>query len=59
MIQEDKSPMDSTELASSGVSVAAHVGSPDACVNANNAAGTASPATPDNKRRRVRSPQRQ
>jgi hypothetical protein len=60
MIQEDKSSMHSTEVASSGVSVAAHVGSPDTSVNANNtAAGTASPATPDNKRRTLRSPQRQ
>ncbi|GJN08736.1 hypothetical protein PR202_ga26689 [Eleusine coracana subsp. coracana] len=60
MIQEDKSSsMHSTaEVASS--SVAAHVGSPDTSVTANNAAATASPATPDNKRRRVvRSPQRQ
>ncbi|TVU48022.1 hypothetical protein EJB05_07643 [Eragrostis curvula] len=55
IIQEDKSSMHSTEVASSGVSVAAHVGSPDTSVNANNAA----PATPDNKRKRLRSPQRQ
>ncbi|KAK3148062.1 hypothetical protein QOZ80_3BG0290130 [Eleusine coracana subsp. coracana] len=61
MIQEDKSSSlhSTAEVASS--SVAAHVGSPDTSVNANNnAAATASPATPDNKRRRVaRSPQRQ
>uniref|UniRef100_A0A0A8Z8W6 CycD1 n=1 Tax=Arundo donax TaxID=35708 RepID=A0A0A8Z8W6_ARUDO len=57
MIQEDKSSMHSTEVASSGVSVATHVGSPDTATN--NATGTASPATPDNKRRRLRSPQRQ
>ncbi|KAF8673674.1 hypothetical protein HU200_048421 [Digitaria exilis] len=60
MIQEDRS---SAEVASSGVSVAAHVvGSPDASVGTNNAAGAAPPATPDssnNKRRRLRSPQRQ
>jgi cyclin D5, plant len=61
MIQKDKSSMHSTaEVASSGVSAAARVGSPDASsVNPNNAAGTASPATPDNKRRRLRAPQRQ
>lgn len=61
MAQEDKSWMHSAEVASSGVSVAAHVGSPDASVGTNNAAGTAPPATPDNnnKRRRLRSPQRQ
>nr|CAB3496745.1 unnamed protein product [Digitaria exilis] len=57
---EDRS---SAEVASSGVSVAAHVvGSPDASVGTNNAAGAAPPATPDssnNKRRRSRSPQRQ
>ncbi|RCV46032.1 hypothetical protein SETIT_9G499800v2 [Setaria italica] len=61
MVQEDKSSMHSAGVASSGVSVAAHVGSPDASVGTNNAAGTAPPATPDNnnKRRRLRSPQRQ
>ncbi|XP_062213531.1 cyclin-D5-3-like [Phragmites australis] len=59
MILEDKSSMHSTEVASSGVSVAAHFGSPDTSVGANNAAGTASPAAPDNKRRRLLSPQRQ
>nr|CAB3501675.1 unnamed protein product [Digitaria exilis] len=57
---EDRS---SAEVASSGVSVAAHVvGSPDASVGTNNAAGAAPPATPDssnNKRRRLRSPPRQ
>jgi cyclin D5 len=55
MVQEDRSSMHSAGVASSGVSVAAHVGSPDA------SAGTAPPATPDNnnKRRRLRSPQRQ
>ncbi|PUZ42302.1 hypothetical protein GQ55_9G573000 [Panicum hallii var. hallii] len=59
--EEDKSWMHSAEVASSGVSVAAHAGSPDASVGTNNAAGTAPPATPDNnnKRRRLRSPQRQ
>ncbi|OEL13054.1 Cyclin-D5-3 [Dichanthelium oligosanthes] len=62
MIQEDGSSVHSAEVASSGVSVAAHVGSPDASLGTNNAAGTtAPPATPDNnnKRRRLRSPQRQ
>ncbi|CAN6296091.1 unnamed protein product [Urochloa humidicola] len=64
MVQEDKSTVHSAEVASSsGVSVAAHAGSssPDASVGTNNAAGTAAPATPDNnnKRRRLRSPQRQ
>lgn len=62
MAQEDRSSMHSAEVASpSGVSVAAHVGSPDASVSvgANNAAGTAPPANPNNnnKRRRLRSPQ--
>ena len=71
MVQEDdKSPTRSTStgLASLGVSVAAHAGSgspgPGASVSvgANNAAGTAMlAATPfnHNKRRRLRSPQRQ
>ncbi|KAJ1298313.1 hypothetical protein BS78_01G443200 [Paspalum vaginatum] len=65
--EDDKSWMQSAEVASSGVSVAAHAGgspSPEdasVSVGANNAAGTAPPATPDsiNKRRRLRSPQRQ
>jgi hypothetical protein len=68
--EDDKSPTQSTStgVASSGVSVAAHAGgsgspSPGASVSvgANNAAGTAPPATTDkrNKRRRLRSPQRQ
>ncbi|CAD6210088.1 unnamed protein product [Miscanthus lutarioriparius] len=68
MVQEDdKSPTRSTStgLASSGVSVAAHAGSgspgPGASVSvgANNAAGTATPDNHNNKRRRLRSPQRQ
>nr|AAL83927.1 D-type cyclin [Zea mays] len=71
--EDDKSPTQSTStstgVASSGVSVAAHAGGsgspspPGASVSvgANNAAGTAPPATTDNrnKRRRLRSPQRQ
>ncbi|WVZ55898.1 hypothetical protein U9M48_006499 [Paspalum notatum var. saurae] len=66
--EDDKSSLQSAEVASPGVSVAAHAGgspSPDdaspVSVGANNAAGTARPATPDNinKRRRLRSPQRQ
>ncbi|CAD6202539.1 unnamed protein product [Miscanthus lutarioriparius] len=71
MIQDDdKSPTRSTStgVASSGVSVAAHAGSgspgtgASVSVGANNAAGTAMlAATPfnHNKRRRLRSPQRQ
>jgi cyclin D5, plant len=70
--EDDKSPTQSTStstgVASSGVSVAAHAGgsgSPSlgasVSVGANNAAGTAPPATTDNrnKRRQLRSPQRQ
>ncbi|KXG39925.1 cyclin-D5-3 [Sorghum bicolor] len=70
MVQDDdKSPTRSTStgVASSGVSVAAHAGSgsgspsPGASVSvgANNAAGTATPDNHSNKRRRLRSPQRQ
>ncbi|ONL95752.1 hypothetical protein ZEAMMB73_Zm00001d028351 [Zea mays] len=70
--EDDKSPTQSTStstgVASSGVSVVAHAGgsgSPSlgasVSVGANNAAGTAPPATTDNrnKRRQLRSPQRQ
>ncbi|KAL6867643.1 hypothetical protein ACP4OV_015667 [Aristida adscensionis] len=54
MIQEDKSSMHSrAEVASSGVSAVAHVESPDASVDANNATAPASAATPENKRRRL------
>ncbi|KAL6645625.1 hypothetical protein ACP70R_017233 [Stipagrostis hirtigluma subsp. patula] len=55
LIQEDKSSMHSrAEVASSGVSAVAHVGSPDtSSVGANNATASPSAATPDNKRRRL------
>nr|BAJ95460.1 predicted protein [Hordeum vulgare subsp. vulgare] len=69
MIQEeDRSMQSSREVASSGVSAAAHVGSPDTSVamamaaNDNNAiaiATTSAAAVTDNKRKRLHSPQRQ
>lgn len=55
MIQEDRF-MQSREVASSNVSVA-HIGSSDSSMDANNA--TTSAATPDSKRKRLHSPQRQ
>uniref|UniRef100_A0A0E0CWV8 Cyclin-like domain-containing protein n=1 Tax=Oryza meridionalis TaxID=40149 RepID=A0A0E0CWV8_9ORYZ len=54
MIQEDRSMQSTTEVASSGVSVAHIGGSED---SANNA--TTLEATPDKKRKRLHSPQRQ
>lgn len=61
MIQEDRSMQSSREVASSGVSAAAHVGSPDTSVamamatNDNNAT-TSAAAMADNKRKRLHSP---
>uniref|UniRef100_A0A0E0KA81 Cyclin-like domain-containing protein n=2 Tax=Oryza punctata TaxID=4537 RepID=A0A0E0KA81_ORYPU len=58
MIQEDRSMQSTTEVASSAVSVAHIGGSEDSAMGgANNA--TTSAATPDNKRKRLHSPQRQ
>uniref|UniRef100_A0A0D9VQX1 Cyclin-like domain-containing protein n=1 Tax=Leersia perrieri TaxID=77586 RepID=A0A0D9VQX1_9ORYZ len=58
MIQEDRSMQSTTEVASSGVSVAHIGGSEDSSMaGANNATTLA--ATPDNKRKRLHSPQRQ
>ncbi|KAL5211135.1 hypothetical protein ABZP36_006758 [Zizania latifolia] len=56
MIQEDRS-MQSTEVALSGLSVAHIASSEDTSMGANNATTLA--ATPDNKRKRLHSPQRQ
>lgn len=58
MIQEDRSMQSTTEVASSGVSVAHIGGSEDSAMGgANNA--TTLEATPDKKRKRLHSPQRQ
>ncbi|KAF0914211.1 hypothetical protein E2562_027789 [Oryza meyeriana var. granulata] len=59
MIQEDRSLQSTTEVASSGVSVA-HIGgsSEDSAMGGANNATTLA-ATPDNKRKRLHSPQRQ
>lgn len=63
MIQEeDRSMQSSREVASSGVSAAAHIGSPDTSVATaanNNNATTSAAAIADNKRKRLHSPQRQ
>ncbi|KAG8073913.1 hypothetical protein GUJ93_ZPchr0006g42327 [Zizania palustris] len=56
MIQKDR-PMQSTEVASSGVSAAHIASSEDTSMGANNA--TTPVSTPDNKRKRLHSPQRQ